>query len=436
MSTRCSPSTRQRELASLDPAAGTRIHRRAAGWLRSQGLPIEATEHAAAAGDHELVAELLVEYHLPLIRSGATRTLLRRVRALPEERLVEHPELAAAAATAALMAGQSTMELRRFLSLVDRARAGRPEGIEPVRRAAARHGARAHDRRRACGRRCSTADVPSSWRRQARTRSSPPLSPATRARSTSPASSTRRGGPRCGCSSIPTPSAECRAGARPLDARPRRGRARAALLRPPPRREGEGDRRRDRDQPELARRERLGRPRRRAGGGGQARRCGARARRRRSTSSRDEVATVHHAWLLVLLAGVRVRRGRLDEAEATLRAAREELGELTDSGRDSGARRRGRARARGRQVPRRPAGSCSSRRPRPSSRCSGCWPPTSRLGRSASSSSSRPTRSASHKRALYRKLGVNARADAVARATALGLAGASGIIRVIRSLRP
>ena len=34
---------------------------------------------------------------------------------------------------------------------------------------------------------------------------------------------------------------------------------------------------------------------------------------------KDEVATVHHAWLLVLLARVRVRRGRLDEAEATLR---------------------------------------------------------------------------------------------------------------------
>ena len=47
---------------------------------------------------------------------------------------------------------------------------------------------------------------------------------------------------------------------------------------------------------------------------------------------RDEVATQHHTWLLVLLARVRVRRGRLPEAEATLRSAREALGELIDSG--------------------------------------------------------------------------------------------------------
>ena len=46
----------------------------------------------------------------------------------------------------------------------------------------------------------------------------------------------------------------------------------------------------------------------------------------------DEVATVHHTWRLVLLARVRVRRGRLAEAETTLRSAREALGEIVDFG--------------------------------------------------------------------------------------------------------
>ena len=46
----------------------------------------------------------------------------------------------------------------------------------------------------------------------------------------------------------------------------------------------------------------------------------------------DEVATVHHTWLLVLLARCRLRRGRLDEAQPLLRSAREALDELTDSG--------------------------------------------------------------------------------------------------------
>ena len=96
------------QLASLDPGAPTRIHSRAAEWLRSRGLPVEAVEHAAAAGEHELVAQLLVDYHLPLIRSGSGRTLLRWVRTLPDERIVDHPELAVAAATAAMLVGGST----------------------------------------------------------------------------------------------------------------------------------------------------------------------------------------------------------------------------------------------------------------------------------------------------------------------------------------
>ena len=89
------------QLTSLEPGAATLIHRRAGVWLRSHGLAAQAVRHAAAAGDHELVAELLVEYHLSLIRAGAGRTLLRWVRTLPDDQIAEHPELAVAAATAA-----------------------------------------------------------------------------------------------------------------------------------------------------------------------------------------------------------------------------------------------------------------------------------------------------------------------------------------------
>ena len=48
---------------------------------------------------------------------------------------------------------------------------------------------------------------------------------------------------------------------------------------------------------------------------------------------RDEVTTVHQAWLLLLLARVRCRRGRLGDAEATLQSAREAIRELEDGGR-------------------------------------------------------------------------------------------------------
>ena len=47
---------------------------------------------------------------------------------------------------------------------------------------------------------------------------------------------------------------------------------------------------------------------------------------------RDDVPTIHEAWLLVLIASVRARRGRLDHAEEALRPAREALVELPDAG--------------------------------------------------------------------------------------------------------
>ncbi len=95
-------------LASAEPAAAERIHKRAAAWFRSRGLVVEAIEHAAAAGDHESVAQLLEDYHLPLIRTGATRTLLRWIGTLPDHQLAIHPDLAVAAATAAMLVGHST----------------------------------------------------------------------------------------------------------------------------------------------------------------------------------------------------------------------------------------------------------------------------------------------------------------------------------------
>ncbi len=118
-------------LAALDPGAATRIHKRAARWLRAQGLPIQAVEHAAAAADHELVADLLIEYHLPLIRSGAGRTFLHWLRTLPDERVVEHPELGVAGAIGTILAGGSTVEQRRLLRLAERANEGRSDSSDP-----------------------------------------------------------------------------------------------------------------------------------------------------------------------------------------------------------------------------------------------------------------------------------------------------------------
>ena len=128
----------QARLAPIDPDAPRAIHRRAAEWLRAHGLAVQAVEHAAAAGDDELLAALLVEYHLHLIRGGAGRTLLRWVGTLPDERIVEHPELAVGAATAAMLLGGRTLTQRRLLTLAERAGGERPDQRDAYVEAAAR----------------------------------------------------------------------------------------------------------------------------------------------------------------------------------------------------------------------------------------------------------------------------------------------------------
>jgi LuxR family maltose regulon positive regulatory protein len=109
-------------LAAEDPDAAAELHRSAATWLATHRQPVEAIEHAAAAGDFDLIARLVVAYHLALIRTGHARTVLRWAEELPEAHLLEYPELAVAGATAALMTGGRAVERRRLLHLADRAR--------------------------------------------------------------------------------------------------------------------------------------------------------------------------------------------------------------------------------------------------------------------------------------------------------------------------
>ena len=139
---------------------------------------------------------------------------------------------------------------------------------------------------------------------------------------------------------------------------------------------------------------------------------------------RDEVATVHSAWILVLLARVRARRGRLDEATAALEVARAAIREYGDMGvvgslaDDVGGEiedlRSARRRRRGAGAPER-------------GRAVGAAAARHRLLDAEIGAelfiSSNTVRS--HTRALYRKLGVGQRADAVARGQALGLLGRS-----------
>ena len=315
-------------------------------------MPVEAIEHAAAAGDHELVAQLLVEYHLPLIRGGAGRTLLRWVRTLPDDRIVEHPELAVAAATAAVLVGGSTIEQRRLLQLADAARRGRPERADAYVETAARlvraltidggvgqavlDGRRAVELAEAGADEILTAALAAYARALFFAGELDEASAVALRALEHPDDRAAR----------PEP------GGRPLDARARRRRARTARLRA-----SATPRRRRRPWAGSAPAEAGSAPTRPPPSASVLAAEGSLAEAEHELASaerffRDEVATLHHTWLLVLLARVRLRRGRLGEAEATLRSAREALDELADSGPRAGARRRGGAGARGGERPR------------------------------------------------------------------------------------
>ncbi len=407
------------ELASLDPGAPARIHRRAAEWLRSRGSPVQAVEHAAAAGEHELVAQLLVEYHLPLIRSGAGQTLLRWVRTLPDDQIVQHPELAVAAATATMLVGGSTLEQRRLLHLADRAREGRPERADSyvetaalLVRAVTIDGGVAQavlDGRRAVALAEADADEI--------------LTAALAAY----ARALFFAGELDEASAVAMRTLEHPAIERTV---PSLVVARSTLALVATER-GQLDLARGNAEKAKAAVGRIGTTRSWLGANASAA-LGAvhaaegslvEAEHELAAAERffaDEVANLHHSWLLVLLARVRLRRGRLDEAEATLRSARDALGQLIDSGpvpalADEVGRELAAARGRASSgemleppseaelnVLRLLAGDLSNRE----------------IGERLFLS---PNTIRSHKRALYHKLGVHSRTDAIARATALGL---------------
>jgi LuxR family maltose regulon positive regulatory protein len=407
------------QLTSSEPVAVARIHRRAAEWLRARDLPFQSVEQAAAARDHAFVAEVLVEYHLTLIRRGAAGTLLRWVRTLPDDQLVEHPELAAVAATASVLVGGSTIEQRRLLRLADRGQAGLSGRVDEYTEVLTRlvralmldggvaqavlHGRRAVELAQRGSDELLTGalaaharalyfagDLDESSAAAARALEHPDIghrAPSlAHARATLALVAVERG--RLAAARSHAEQAKGAVGGIGTSRSWLGGNASAALgavL------AAEGNLVQAEHELVVAER-----------------------------SFGDEVATLHWAWLLVLLARVRVRRGRLDDAEATLRVARESLGELADGGivpplADEVEREleAARSRAEGGEVldPLTEAELTVLR-------LLATELTTREIGERLFLSANTIR---SHRRLLYHKLGVHSRTDAVARATALGL---------------
>lgn len=408
----------QAQLASSDATAATRIHRRAAEWLASQQLPIEAIGHAAAGGEQELVARLLADGHLALIRHGASRTILRWARTLSSDCIVRHPELAVAAATAAVLTGGSTIEQRRYLRLAEQAHVAdsnvyvasavsmvRALTIEGGVQEAVRHGRRAvelaesgsDDLLTAALATCARAlyfagELDEASATAARVLEHPDIDhrgpSLTYARTTLALVAVERG--RLAAARSHAEQAKAVVG-RIGTSRSWLGANAAAAFGAVLAAEGdlvEAER-------ELATAEHL---------------------------FREEAPTQHHTWVLLSLARVELRRGRLAEAETALRAAREAIDDLTDSGFLPGLADEvgleldeAKARANSGEVLELPSAAELE-----VLRLLVTDLSTREIGERLFLS---PNTIRSHKRALYHKLGVHTRADAIARATTLGLLG-------------
>ena len=326
---------------------------------------------------------------MPLIRSGLTRTIPAMGSDAPRRSLLEHPELA--------------VPPRRPRSCPVGHHRAAP--VPPDRRAGAGRAARAVTRtlRRSpcwCARSRSTEASPTRCRTAAARSSSHALGQTrshrrpcrVRARALlrgQPRRSVEGRSPCRRASEHRAPRSQpC---ARPDDTGARGGRARAAGVRTGPCREGEGGRRPDRHQPQLARRKRS------AALGAVLASEGKLAEAERELAYaehffRDEIATVPTPGCSFFSSASARQRGRLDQADATLQAARKD----SRSSQTAADSPRSPTPSNTSSRPKRPAPAaerCSNDRATQSSPSSGCWPAICRHVRSGSASSSPPTRS-------------------------------------------
>jgi LuxR family maltose regulon positive regulatory protein len=119
------------ELATREPALVATLHRRAAVWHRRAGNLDEAIGHASAAGDFTQAAALIAQHWLTYWRGGQRATVARWLDTLPNEAILADPPVAYVAAWIRGYSGASNQQTDDWLAAVERARvAGSlPDGV-------------------------------------------------------------------------------------------------------------------------------------------------------------------------------------------------------------------------------------------------------------------------------------------------------------------
>jgi LuxR family maltose regulon positive regulatory protein len=122
------------ELGAREAALVPALHRRAAAWHRGVGNVAEAIGHTAAAGDFTEAAALVARHWLGYWRRGRRATVAHWLDGLPDEAIAANPPVAFVAAWIGGFSGASKQQTERWLAAVeDGTREGTlPDGISSL----------------------------------------------------------------------------------------------------------------------------------------------------------------------------------------------------------------------------------------------------------------------------------------------------------------
>jgi ATP/maltotriose-dependent transcriptional regulator MalT len=113
------------ELARAEPDILPLLHRRASAWYQRSGGMVYALRHALAAGDTDGAVMLVAEHWLSLIDTGQISTVRVWLRSLGDDQISAHPLAAHCAAWTAAISGDRE-SFRHWLSVLETSEYGGP----------------------------------------------------------------------------------------------------------------------------------------------------------------------------------------------------------------------------------------------------------------------------------------------------------------------
>ncbi len=126
------------DLARTEREIMPALHKRASDWLRRSGLPDEAVSHAQAAGDVAGVISLIAGNWYAYIHCGQVATVRGWLSSLGDDEVAAYPVAAHCGAWAAALSGDRK-SLRRFLPIIETTEddGPLPDGIRSLKSSAA-----------------------------------------------------------------------------------------------------------------------------------------------------------------------------------------------------------------------------------------------------------------------------------------------------------